>query len=140
MWFFRASPCQYILEMLEFTKLKIFFKKTCKLEWNYEGFLHTFTSEGYLLVNQLLMWKKSESPNNLCTWNYNEEINHYDMFIICNYYSFIDHSWKVSKYRVISGQYFPVFGLNTEIYSLNLRIESENRKIQTRNNFVFVQF
>ena len=99
MWFFRASPCQYILEMLEFTKLKIFFKKTCKLEWNYEGFLHTFTSEGYLLVNQLLMWKKSESPNNLCTWNYNEEINHYDMFIICNYYSFIDHCVKSVQIR-----------------------------------------
>ena len=27
--------------------------------------------------------------------------------------------WKVSKYGVISGPYFPVFGLNTEIYSVN---------------------
>ena len=26
-------------------------------------------------------------------------------------------AWKVSKYEVISGPYFPVFGLNTEIYS-----------------------
>ena len=25
-------------------------------------------------------------------------------------------AWKVSKYRVISGQYFPVFGLNTGKY------------------------
>ena len=25
-------------------------------------------------------------------------------------------AWKVSKYGVISGPYFPVFGLNTEIY------------------------
>ena len=24
--------------------------------------------------------------------------------------------WKVSKYRMFSGPYFPVFGLNTEIY------------------------
>ena len=30
--------------------------------------------------------------------------------------------WKVSKYGVISGPYFPVFGLNTEIYGVNLCI------------------
>ena len=29
-------------------------------------------------------------------------------------------AWKVSKYGVVSGPYFPVFGLNTEIYSVNL--------------------
>ena len=27
--------------------------------------------------------------------------------------------WKVSKYRVFSCPYFPVFGLNTEIYEIN---------------------
>ena len=27
-------------------------------------------------------------------------------------------AWKVSKYGVISGPYFPVFGLNTEIYGV----------------------
>ena len=26
-------------------------------------------------------------------------------------------AWKVSKYGVFAGPYFPVFGLNTEIYS-----------------------
>ena len=41
---------------------------------------------------------------------------------------------------VISGPYFPVFGLNTEIYSVNLCIQSEYRKIRTRNNFVFGHF
>ena len=39
-------------------------------------------------------------------------------------------TWKVSKYGVIFGTYFPVFGVNTEIYSVN-------RKIRTRNNSVF---
>ena len=47
---------------------------------------------------------------------------------------------KVSKYGVISGPYFPVFGLNTEIYFLNLHIQSEYRKIRTRNNSVFGHF
>ena len=47
---------------------------------------------------------------------------------------------KVTKYEVISGPYFPVFGLSTEIYSVNLRIQSEYRKIRTRNNFVFAHF
>ena len=45
-----------------------------------------------------------------------------------------------SKYGVIYGPYFPVFGLNTKIYSVNLRIQSEYRKIQARNNSVFGHF
>ena len=28
-------------------------------------------------------------------------------------------AWKVFKYGVLSGPYFPVFGLNTEIYGVN---------------------
>ena len=40
----------------------------------------------------------------------------------------------MSKYRVFSVSYFPVFGLNTEIYSVNLRIQFEYRKIRTRKN------
>ena len=48
--------------------------------------------------------------------------------------------WKVSKYGVISGPRFPVFGLNMEIYSINLCIQSKYRKIRTRNNSVFGHF
>ena len=40
-------------------------------------------------------------------------------------------AWRVSKYRVISGPYFAVFGLNTEIYFVNLRNQSGCRKIRT---------
>ena len=29
-----------------------------------------------------------------------------------------NNTWKVSKYGVFSGPYFPVFGLNTEIYGV----------------------
>ena len=47
---------------------------------------------------------------------------------------------KVSKYGVISGLYFPVFGLNTESYDVNLRIQSEYREIRTRNNSIFGHF
>ena len=49
-------------------------------------------------------------------------------------------AWKASKYRVISGSYFPVFRLNTQRYSVSLRIQSEYRKIRTRNNSVFGHF
>ena len=45
-------------------------------------------------------------------------------------------AWKVSKYGVIPGPYFPVFGLNTEIF----RIQFEYRKIRTRNNSIFGHF
>ena len=41
--------------------------------------------------------------------------------------------WKVSKYGVISGPYFPAFELNTERYS-------ECGEIQTRNNSGFGHF
>ena len=46
----------------------------------------------------------------------------------------------VSKYGVISGPYFSVFGLNTEIYEVNLRIQCKYRKMRTRNNSVFGHF
>ena len=46
----------------------------------------------------------------------------------------------MTKYGVVSGPYFPVFGLNTEKYSVSLRIKSEFRKIRTRNNSVFGHF
>ena len=37
---------------------------------------------------------------------------------------------KVSKYGVISGPYFPIFGLNTEIYGVFPRIQPYYRKIR----------
>ena len=49
-------------------------------------------------------------------------------------------AWKVPKCEVISGPYFPVFGLNKEIYEVNLRIQSEYSKIRTRINSVFGHF
>ena len=48
--------------------------------------------------------------------------------------------WKVSKYGVFSGLYFPAFGLNTERYGVSLRIQSECGKIQTRKNSVLGHF
>ena len=39
---------------------------------------------------------------------------------------------KVSKYGVISGPYFPVFGLNTEIYGV-INVSSLNMKMMHRN-------
>ena len=39
---------------------------------------------------------------------------------------------KLPKYKVFSGPYFPVFGLNMEIYGVNLCIQSEYGKIRTR--------
>ena len=44
------------------------------------------------------------------------------------------------KYGVLSGPYFPAFGLNTEKYVVSLCIQSECWKIQTRRNPVSGQF
>ena len=49
-------------------------------------------------------------------------------------------AWKVSKYGVNSGPYFPAFGLNTERYFVSLHIQVERRKIGTRINSVFWHF
>ena len=57
------------------------------------------------------------------------------LFIRCKF-----TAWKVPKYGVISGPYFPAFGLNTERYEVSLRIQSECGKIRTRNNTVFGHF
>ena len=52
----------------------------------------------------------------------------------------ITTAWKVSKYGVFSGPYFPVFGLKTDIYGVNLRIQSEYSKIRIRKNSGFGYF
>ena len=49
----------------------------------------------------------------------------------------VSTTWKVSKYEVFSGLYFPVFGLNTEIYRENLHFQSKYMKTQIRKNSVF---
>ena len=49
-------------------------------------------------------------------------------------------AWKVSKYRIFSGPYFPAFGLNTERYGVSLRIQPVCEKIRTRKNSVFGHF
>ena len=49
-------------------------------------------------------------------------------------------AWKLSKYGVITGPYFPAFGQNTKRYFVSLRIQSECGKIWTRSNFEFGHF
>ena len=66
------------------------------------------------------------------------------IFMTCNVRLFsiwrANTAWKMSKYRVFSDPYCPVFGLNAEIYGVNLRFQSEYRKIRTRKNSVFGHF
>ena len=49
-------------------------------------------------------------------------------------------AWKVAKYRVFSGPYFPEFGLNTDRHGVSPRIQSKCWKIRTRKNTVFGHF
>ena len=51
------------------------------------------------------------------------------------YTEVINTAWKVSKYGVLSGPYFPVFSLNTKIYPVSLRIQSKYRKIRARKKY-----
>ena len=68
-------------------------------------------------------------------WNFFVKI-----FLIIREKHILVTAWKVTKYGVISGPHFLVFGLNTEIYGVNPHIQSEYRKIRTRNNSVFGPF
>ena len=45
-----------------------------------------------------------------------------------------------SNAELLSGPYFPVFGLKTEIYFVNVRIQCKYGKIRTRKNSVFGHF
>ena len=68
-------------------------------------------------------------------------VKNYRIFFRHRYFKLHLHCMKNVKYTVISGPYFPVFGLNTEIYGVNIRIQSKYRKIRTiNNNFVFGPF
>ena len=49
-------------------------------------------------------------------------------------------AWKVSKYGVISGPYFPVFGLNTETYFVNLRFSPNTLKYEPEITLYFDTF
>ena len=49
-------------------------------------------------------------------------------FAVTTIIFFIATAWKVSKYGVFSGPYFPAFGLNTERYSVSLRIAPNAKK------------
>ena len=52
----------------------------------------------------------------------------------------ISTAWKRSKYEVVSGPYFPAFGLNTERYGVSLFIQSKCGKIHTTKNSVSGHF
>ena len=68
-------------------------------------------------------------------------VKNYRIFFRQRHFKLHLHCMKSVKYTVISGPYFPVFGLNTEIYGVNIRIQSKYRKIRTINNsFVFGPF
>ena len=49
-------------------------------------------------------------------------------------------AWRVGKYGVFSGPYFPAFKVNTVRYGVSLLIQSECGKIWSRKNFVFWHF
>ena len=89
------------------------------------------------------------TPPGDCFWKFSDVFNFWFSDILVKYRKrpvvwngFIKPNivWKVSKYGVFSGPYFPAFGLNTERYGVSLRIQSECGKIRTRKNYVFGHF
>ena len=125
------------------------------------GFLNSFLSEFAVLSNEfdykkyVAMWtlvfrkklQKFWSRYILFTLQFSVSVYYFALFlcivlIIFNiptiiYCSNTVTAWKVSKYGVFSGSYFPAFWLNTARYSVSLRIQSEGGKKRTRKNFVF---
>ena len=84
-------------------------------------------------VGNFSNWKRCKQVVN----SYINSVNSHIFFlsIQCN-----TNTWKVSKYGVFPGPYFPVLGLNREIYSVNLHIQTKYRKTLTRKKCVFGHF
>ena len=117
---------------------KVFFgKKRCKkrkvpagvwLEvWNY---LSSMIKDNLNLLYMIREAKKAFSTGSMFSFWSESKMNS----------NLANTARKVSKYGVISGPYFSLFGLNMEGYGVSLRIQPEYRKIRTRNNSVFEHF
>ena len=52
----------------------------------------------------------------------------------------LNHGVKIPVFRVFSGFYFIVFGLNKKIYSLNLHTKAKYGNIWTRTNSEYIPF
>ena len=65
-----------------------------------------------IFINDLFYWVKNSELHNSAD----------DSTIPVVKLSIQNTAWKVSKYGVFSGPYFPAFGLNTEICGVNIRI------------------
>ena len=118
---------QWIL-ILNSVKHKFFRVSITKQDWAF------WDNSGYFWKKlQLDVLLGSACAIELCTHTQFETIN----WLL---YHTTFTAWKMSKYGVISGPYFPLFGLNTRFMFVNLRIQSLYRKTRARNNSVFGHF
>ena len=94
-----------------------------------------FTSKSKPLQYIFAVWGFAEKHSiNFLKQTFQEKATEIIHWLHLKRYSWFVTAWKVAKYRVISGPYFPAFGLNTERYSIS-GIQSECGN--TRNNSVF---
>ena len=91
--------------------------------------INNFPSNSFLKLKMGFKYSVSPHASFILTRKY---------YFYCFFYIYIfNTAWKVSKYGVSSGTYFPIFELNTKIYRVNFRIQSECRERRTRKNPVF---
>ena len=90
----------------------------------YYGYLSLWISQRNKVGN-FSNWKRCKQVIN----SYINSVNSYMFFLSIQRNT---NTWKVSKYGVFPGPYFPVLGLNREIYSVNLHIQTKFRKTRTR--------
>ena len=70
--------------------------------------------------------KRNFKKGSFTVFNVNERISYLDSTIRD---MITVTTWKVSKYGVISGPYFPLFGLNTEIFSVQENTDQKKLRI-----------
>ena len=80
-----------------------------KFSWVFQVFPYFLTFSYFSLIFQVFPW---------VLWTQHDEI--IITVITTSKQKPFYTAWKVYKYGVFSGPYFPVFGLNTEIYGVNL--------------------
>ena len=106
--YFLIPSFTLLISSFRLTLLNVFFNN---LPISLQGPLNCICTRGTIKVNVFLQ----------------KSIDHIRNYVQKSFFT----AWKVTKYRVFSGLYFPGFGLNTEIfYSVNLCIQSNGGKYE----------
>ena len=120
--------------------LKTYVSRSVCKPFNWSAYLFDIFERNFhsLRIHWVIKFWAVENILSHCVKSF--RIRSYFWFVFSRIRTEYGEIFQVPKYGVISGPYFPAFGLNTKRYKVSLRIQSKCGKIRTRNNSVFGHF